>query len=177
MARVLKVAGLVIGAVALLWLAVGPTPVHTVVATLVQVVNPDSNSVSTHDAGQLQPVNGACGSIVDSFGNATCNLYTVPSGKRLVVELFSYQLQASPTDANPFIVLVGLNTGFAVPTANVFSFPPVLAGSNPPRTAYADTRVIRVYFDEGQTVQADAQFGGTNATGQAFFFSGFLSNK
>ncbi len=164
MARVLKLAGLVIGAVAMLWLAVGPTPVHTVVATLVQVVNPDSNSVSTHDAGQLQPVTGFC----ETSGSADCNIYTVPAGKRLVVEQFSYEFSTDGLTVPVLVRAVGTIT---------LSFSPVFGGCAPGTCVYADTRSVRLYLDAGQTLDAVAFFSAGNTFPVRYDFSGFLSDK
>jgi len=44
-------------------------------------------------------------------------------------------------------------------------------------TSYADTRAIRLYFDEGQKVRAEADFSDANIYDQSFHFSGFLTYK
>src|SRR5258708_33619691 len=64
----------------------------------------------TSDADKPQPVNGAC-RLQGSVAVSSCNLYTVPTGKRLVVEMFSYQLVSSGAVGRPIRIVVGPSTG------------------------------------------------------------------
>ena len=177
MTRALHLA-LLIGVLALTGFMLGPTPVHAAVAASVQVVNPDNASVPTHDAGQPQPVNGGCTAAAIALLNvAHCDMYTVPAGKRLVVEMFSYWLISDASNAAPFRVAVGLDTGYAIIASNVLWFAPAYSAHYSGGTSYADTRAIRLYFDEGQKVQAEADFSDANIYDQSFHFSGFLTYK
>ncbi len=167
MRRELKLAALFVGLVTMIWLAVSPTPVHAVVAANVQVVNPDSSSIPTHDAAPPQPVTGFCET--SSGSGSDCLIYTVPSGKRLVVEQFSYEISASFSIA-PILVRAEGTTAF--------SFPPAFGGCDSGGTCiYADTRSVRLYLDEGQGLSGVAFFSAANTFPVTYHFSGFLSNK
>ncbi len=176
MTRTLRLT-LILGVFLVTALALGPTPAQAAVAASVQVVNPDNASVPTHDAGQPQPVNGGC-NIDSGFALfALCDMYTVPAGKRLVVEMFSYAIFSNAIEAPPYRVAVGLDQGSPHVVSNVLWFAPVYSVNLTNQTSYADTRAIRLYFDEGQKVQAEADFSGPNHFVQGFQFSGFLTNK
>jgi len=141
------------------------------------VVNPENTPVPVRDAGQTQPVSGAC-SYFPSNGDAKCDLYTVPAGKRLVVELISYRL-ASPTTMQA----VGASFGessvvvcFGCPDVYVFPAGMTVEAFN--ANLWRDTRAVRFYLNENQTLSASGAFSsGSNNFGQAFTFSGFLVNK
>jgi hypothetical protein len=143
-------------------------------------------STSKSDGDKPQPVSGAC-RVQASASVSSCNLYTVPAGKRLVVEMFSYQLVSSGPVGRPLRVVFGQSTGgtFApdlwLPVSNVFVVPPVFSGNEGGISGFdlwTDTRMTRFYLEEGTTFAANIFFDGNNATSpQVFMFSGYLLNK
>jgi hypothetical protein len=130
------------------------------------------------DRGTAQPVNGACSA---SFAAAvgTCILYTVPSGKRLVVETVSYNVSIPPGQSLGSI-LFGLNTAlpyFQLGSPNLYavSTNPYFNGAT---NAYTASQPLRIYLDEGQAFVAGGSVnGGGNNYEQDFSFSGYLVDK
>jgi hypothetical protein len=130
------------------------------------------------DRGAAQPVNGACSaSFATSVG--TCILYTVPVGKRLVVETVSYSV-ALAAGQSLGSILFGLNTAlpyFQVGSPNLYgvSTNPYFNGVT---TVYSATQPLRIYLDEGQgfTAGGTVNGGGSNYE-QDFSFSGYLVDK
>lgn len=130
------------------------------------------------DRGTAQPVNGACSA---SFAAAvgTCILYTVPSGKRLVVETVSYSVVLA---SGQYLgsILFGLQTAlpyFQVGSPNLYgvSTAPYFNGG---AFVYSATQPLRIYLDEGQGFVAGGSVnGGANNYEQDFSFSGFLVDK
>lgn len=130
------------------------------------------------DRGAAQPVNGACSaSFGDSVGN--CILYTVPAGKRLVVETVSYSVVVEPGQ-NLVSILFGLNTPlpyFQVGSPNLYgvSTSPYFNGA---AFIYSATQPLRIYLDEGQSFTGG---GSVNSSGssyeQDFSFSGYLVDR
>jgi hypothetical protein len=129
------------------------------------------------DRGTAQPVNGAC---IASFaaGPGSCVLFTVPAGKRLVVETVSYSVVVSPTQSLGSIVF-GLNTVpqyFQVGSPNLYavSTAPYFNGA---AVVYSASQPLRIYLDEGQAFAAGGSISDSNNYEQDFSFSGYLVEK
>ena len=143
-------------------------------------------STSASDGDKPQPVSGYC-RVPASASVSSCNLYTVPAGKRLVVEMFSYQLVSAGPVGRPLRIVFGQSSGgtFAPdlwqPISNVFIVPPVFAGNEGGVSGFdlwSDTRMTRFYLEEAFTLAANIFFDGNNAASpQVFTFSGYLVNK
>jgi len=131
------------------------------------------------DRATAQPVNGSCLASGVNPGLTKCILYTVPSGKRLVVELVSFLL-ASDTNQSITQILVGksdpnavnilIGTGvyeLAVPT-------PIAQSAT---SLYAGTQSLRFYMDEGDLLAGQMYYTGGSNYQQAFSFSGYLVDK
>jgi hypothetical protein len=137
-------------------------------------------ALATVDAGPSQAVNGTCQSSQIAADRSACKPYTVPAGKRLVVEMISYRLVNDGSTAAPYEVLAGQDAGFTttvIGEPNTYAFPvgtPGLAGG---ASVYAETRNVRIYLDELQKLILQADFGGANNFSQEFGFSGFLQDK
>jgi hypothetical protein len=177
--------GLLLSLALIIGFAFTPSPTQAAVAAAVQVVNPDNaaGSVPTHDAGPIAPVHGVCaGTPPNGYQYTWCNLYTVPAGKRLVVEMFSYYVISNDSSAIPYSIQIGENQYDWLPSDNQLHFSPV--GPIPTGVVgidymWQDTRAIRLYFDEHQIVEAAALFS-RPMNGQFQFnfrFSGYLVNK
>ena len=142
------------------------------------------------DRSTLQPVNGYCYSYTSgNFGPLKCTLYSVPAGKRLVVETVSYSGRFHPGKA-PNQIVFGLNN----PNLGVVIFP---AGAAPGTPIYSNTysvipmlayegdyryfglaQTLRMYIDESQSFAASAfEDGSNNEQPQYFAFSGYLVDK
>lgn len=153
-------------------MALGSTPVT--------VVNLDNAPAPVHDAGQPQPVNGVCN---PPGITGICDMYTVPAGKRLVVEMFSYLVRSdsSPTGSPPFLIRFGDSTAIhticgSCPQA--YNLPPTFAGSDGVGGFnWTDTRIVRMYLNENQTLSVSVAVSGVNNLGGIFVFSGFLVDK
>ena len=154
-----------------------PAAAWAVGSTPVTVVNPDNNAAAVRDAGQPQSVSGGCGYFPISGDH--CDLYTVPAGKRLVVELFSFRLASDNAGSNePYVVVLGRSTViFCFNCSDFYAFSPGTGHAGPTVTLWSDTRPVRFYLDENQTLSVTVSHNGSNSWGQAFTFSGFLVNK
>lgn len=129
------------------------------------------------DRGTAQPVNGACSaSFADSVG--TCILFTVPAGKRLVVETVSYSVALTPSQYLTSI-LFGLNTAlpyFQVGSPNLYAVsttPYFNGGAN----VYSASQPLRIYLDQGQAFVAGGSVTGSSNYEQDFSFSGYLVDR
>jgi len=165
---------------------VGNFPSSTTVNGAVSItgtptVNVGNTAIPVNDAGQPQAVHGNCYAVAASTFVASCIAATVPAGKQLVVEMISYQLRSDEFNVAPFLVKAGLDAGFGnitIAQPNVFVFPvgtPVDRGFG--NLYYPETRDVRIYLDEDQSLRIGADFGSANNLQQSFAFSGFLVNK
>jgi hypothetical protein len=129
------------------------------------------------DRGTAQPVNGACtASFAAALGN--CVLFTVPAGKRLVVETVSYSVVVLPSQSLVSIVF-GLNTVsqyFQVGSPNLYAVSSA-PYSNGAAVGYSASQPLRIYLDEGQAFAAGGSISGSNNYEQDFSFSGYLVEK
>ncbi len=171
---------LFLGVLPLTGFGVWPTPGEAAYA-LVQIMNAESTSVPIHDAGQLQPVFEAVAVHGDAIGNhLEHELYTVPAGKRLVMEMFSYFLRGDDAGLNgvPIAIALGTDVTYVATAEHGVFLAPVLSGTNPGGTHYyADARAVRLYFDAGQTISVRLDFKSANQLDQKVQFSGFLVTK
>lgn len=133
------------------------------------------------DRATSQPVNGVntCTSIFNHY--VKCKLYTVPAGKRLVVETVSYQVTF---DATQFLYSLAFGTDdtstqyLRISAPNVFVVapgPPTVFGGN---KYYSASQSLRFYIDEGQVLAAGMEHGPSNTNySHIFAFSGYLVDK
>jgi hypothetical protein len=131
------------------------------------------------DRSTSQPVNGRCIAGTDSNGAIKCVLYSVPAGKRLVVETVSYQA-VSEAGTPVYQVLFGLNdpssSNLFYPGSNIYSVTPTFVYETSARV-YSATQALRIYIDENQSLAAGDTHGGTANFQQGFSFSGYLVDK
>jgi hypothetical protein len=131
------------------------------------------------DRATAQPATGACSAFSNGIGTLKCALYTVPAGKRLVVETVSYRMTtASGTPI--YFVNFGEDVGFAdLPfgTPNIFNVAPVFAYASGGDTTYTGTQALRMYVDENKVFAAGGSRGGSVNYEQRFSFSGYLVDK
>lgn len=132
------------------------------------------------DRPSAQPVNATC----RTFSDAKCILYTVPAGKRLVVETVSYvaySTSAGRIDSIYFGQDVADVYGFLLPdvNTNIYSVAPVLTSDAAGLRRYNATQPLRAYIDENQRLAAAVYSGGVGAysTPQTLIFSGYLVDK
>jgi hypothetical protein len=170
----MTIARLVAAAIALAFAL--PGAAWAIGSTPVSVTNPENAPVPVRDAGQTQPVSGVCTYFptIDS----KCDLYTVPAGKRLVIELVSYRL-ASPTNMQAVGATFGESFGVVCfGCGDEYAFPAGTGVEAFGANLWRDTRAVRFYLNENQTLSASGAFSsGSNSFGQMFTFSGFLVNK
>jgi hypothetical protein len=134
----------------------------------------------TRDISTATPVSGYCtASEFDTPGYARCFLYTVPAGKRLVVEMVSYNLAREPS-----LQVTQLLFGKAETFSSNFLFgPKVLQVTpqsvfNPTVRAYGGSQAVRLYLEENETLGAIAYFQtGGPAYEQQFGFVGYIVDK
>lgn len=132
------------------------------------------------DRPTLQPVNGACGGFIDNNGVIKCLLFTVPAGKRLVVETVSYS--ATTQAGTPvYQVVFGQNDPSAAnlfySSTNTYAVNPAYAYENGGARVYSATQALRIYIDENQSLAAGDSHGGNANYQQLFTFSGYLVDK
>jgi hypothetical protein len=154
-----------------------------VAATLLAAAMPAQSQVKpalTRDVSTAAPVSGVCGaSEIDTPGYARCFLYTVPAGKRLVVEMVTYKL-ARESSLQVTQLLFGKAETFA---SNFLFGPKVLAVTpqpafDPALRAYLGSQSVRLYLEENETLGAIAYFQtGSPAYEQQFGFVGYLVDK
>ena len=183
----------IVAATAVVWsgVSLGATPdPRPGASTPVQVVNQATNpvpvtgtlgvngTVPVHDAGQPEPVEGQCIAAPAGGATATCNMFTVPAGKRLVVELISYVSNSSPTDGKPVDIIFGNSATLDFEgSSGRYFLPPVFNGALGNLERFADTRQARVYLDQNQALGVRIHFDQNNHVGSYFMFSGFLVNR
>jgi hypothetical protein len=149
------------------------TDVNVINTPAVTVNNSAANPVPVRDVDRAaqEPVSGECAAVYGTVTNLKqCALYTVPAGKRLVVETVTYQLGIENT-AFPYGATFG-NTSAAA----VFTFAPTFVG-NDGINHYANAVSTRFYLGPGETLSAFAQFSAATIYGQRFAFSGYLLSQ
>jgi hypothetical protein len=134
----------------------------------------------TRDVSTATPVSGACNaSEFDTPGYARCFLYTVPAGKRLVVEMVSYKL-AREASLQVTQLLFGKAETYA---SNILFGAKVLAVApqpafDPTLRAYSGSQAVRLYLEENETLGAIAYFQtGGPVYEQQYGFVGYLVDK
>ena len=131
------------------------------------------------DRPTAQPVNGACTTAADGFGSIKCALYSVPAGKRLVVETVSYKMTTASGTAVYFVTF-GQDAGFAnLPFGypNIYNLTPVFTYEFASGRTYTGAQALQMYIDENQTFAAGGARGGTVNYVNTFAFSGYLVDK
>jgi hypothetical protein len=139
----------------------------------VTVNNAAGSPVPVYDVKQaaIQPVSGECSAIYGTVSNTKqCTLYTVPAGKRLVVETVVYEV-AIENGGFPYAVTYLGSAGSAF-----YSFAPTLVG-NDGVNHYANASPTRFYLSAGETLSVYTQFSAATILGQRFCFSGYLVNQ
>lgn len=134
----------------------------------------------TRDISTATPVSGFCtASEFDTPGYARCFLYTVPAGKRLVVEMVSYSLAREAS-----LQVTQLLFGKAETYASNFLFNQKVLqvtpqpAFNPTIRAYAGSQAVRLYLEETETLGAIAYFQtGGPVYEQQYGFVGYLVDK
>lgn len=131
------------------------------------------------DRATAQPAHGVCNATSDSFGAIKCTLYSVPAGKRLVVETVSYQM-ATASGTPVYSVVFGEDTGSALlrlGDPNVFSLTPMFAYEQGGAHVYTGTQALLMYVDENKIFAGGGVRGGMANYVQEFSFSGYLVDK
>jgi hypothetical protein len=126
------------------------------------------------DRATAQPVHSAC---TTQSQVVPCTLYTVPAGKRLIVETVSYYVTAFDVNAIVTEICFGKDCGVSVSLAQQ-SYD-VAVVQNPrglDRFSYAATQPLRAYFEEAEVFGALYSAGHYNSIG-TFRFSGYLVDK
>lgn len=153
-------------------------------SALLLAASPDSSAQAkpalVRDVSTAQPVNGSCNETAfNTPGFAKCVLYTVPVGKRLVVESVSYKITLDPT-----LQVTQLLFGFDNLCCTNILFGPQVRAVNPmpafsPTTrSYMGSENIRLYLEENGSFSAIAYFQtGGPAYSQYFNFTGYLVDK
>jgi hypothetical protein len=137
------------------------------------------------DRSTAQPVSGFCNAYApwEYPGLAKCELYTVPAGKRLVVETVSFRLVILTGQDVREVVFGKNNTqsprlefgpgSYAVspgtPTADNILFEKLYSGS----------QALRFYLEEGEGLAGQDVYTGASVMSypQSFGFSGYLVDK
>jgi hypothetical protein len=135
---------LALGILLVAGLALSPSNVRAVGSTPVTVVNPTSAPVPTTDANEpaLQPFQATLFPHSSTSNEAT-DTFTVPAGKRLVIEYYSSQ----PQD------LSGGAAGMVLTTTAGGTFVQYIVYINA-NTTNAVNQTVRIYADPGSTVEA-----------------------
>ncbi|CAN5432308.1 hypothetical protein BH11PSE9_BH11PSE9_17170 [soil metagenome] len=155
-------------------------------AALVTPVRAQAKAALTRDVDRpsAQPVSAFC----SAASNMKCILYTVPAGKRLVVETVSYAVEAQNGGIVRNVVFGQDDTRFFLSPGigpNVYALTPAFTyldvysnpGAPSPRK-YAATQPLRAYLDENQVFAAVTYVAEAPVTNyQVFTFSGYLVEK
>lgn len=145
---------------------IGPRAVQAVAALLVQDVNTPG----------LQPFHASCTtSTFDSSGRASCTFATpVPSGKRLVIETISGDLDLATGTSPVEILLQGVSGGTGWETL----FPATFQGSSAFFFGdhYAVNQLVRLYADAGTAPFFNLTISNTTAGFVDLEASGYLIN-
>jgi hypothetical protein len=131
-----------------------PVPVKAVGTTSVKVTNPVTAPVWTRDVNEArQPVQHTCSLNLNPgtrFGE--CELYTVPAGKRLVIEYVSGDGYV-PVDQHLVAVRVYTTVGFSTISHAVN---PKWQGHAAPYSYYTVGELTRIYADAGFKITVQA---------------------
>jgi len=132
------------------------------------------------DRPSADPVHGTCMAATYLLQSSKCILYTVPAGKRLVVETVTYNLYVSSVSA--LRVIFGQDSGKAnlyTSDPNVFQLAPAITGVSQSAYSYGNSAAIRFYLDAGQSLAGQADLSGPDAgfSPDVFGFSGYLVER
>jgi hypothetical protein len=133
------------------------------------------------DRPTAQPVSGHC--MADSPANhpgmAKCVLYTVPAGKRLVVETVSFGLvTAAAEDVSE--VVFGKNHTEVVNilfAAGAYAVSPGTPFISTTTKRYSGSQQLRFYLEEDEGLAGQVYYTGGPSYMQDFGFSGYLVDK
>lgn len=132
------------------------------------------------DRPTAQPVNGNCSTFPNTAGVIKCALYTVPAGKRLVVETVGYEGTVS-SGYSLYRVLFGQDGGYPIVylgQANVFPVTPVLAYDTGTVRTYSAAQSLNISLDENQVLVGGMDRSDFVSKYLEFFsFSGYLVDK
>lgn len=139
----------------------------------VTVNNPSTSPVLVRDVDRGQPVGGFCSANYGTVNNVKrCDLYTVPAGKRLVVEELVYRLAIEGNPGSfPYYVIV-VNSG----TSDFLSLAPTFTGSDG-TNHYTNTVGVHYYLNAGATLSILAQFSQPTILGSDYSFTGRLIDE
>jgi hypothetical protein len=131
------------------------------------------------DRAAAQPVDGHCSGFSSGDNLTKCSLYTVPAGKRLVVETFSFHVDSDSTQS-VYRLLLGKDTpqyGNILFGPGVYAISPgtpvIISGSK----VYVGLQPLRFYMEEGDSLVAEVDYTGGSNYVQNFGFSGYLVDK
>lgn len=154
----------------------GPVPALAQKLTVpvdVNVVNPATRPVPTMDRSAAQPVTGYCQS---ALVPGRCTLYTVPAGKRLVVETVAYFMTL---DLNAQPKRLSFGRLYDEPrqiSPGLFPVAPVLLYTDASVRRYAGSQALRAQFDPGEPFGVEFYGDGNNYLQEASF-SGYLVDR
>jgi hypothetical protein len=150
----------------------------TRLAQSVVIANTPAQAVPVREQAALQPVEAQTAATFESgasFSNDV-TLYTVPAGKTLVIDSFSF---TSPTNANDYVINARLEVELG--SSNEFTWfqPAVNEGlTTLGARVFGGASQVTAYAGPGTDVVASASRGGTvlGGTGVLFAMSGHLVN-
>ena len=147
----------------------------------INVIKTTQDPVPVRDTFVQEPVNGSCQATTHG-GATSCIAYTVPVGKRLVVETISYQFVGDSAH-QPWRLITGQGNQYVkldpLNDLNIFLSSPgqpsdVAGGFK----VWLGTHAVKIYLDEGKTLQGQADFNTpTLDFPNIFMFSGYLTSK
>lgn len=143
-------------------------------AAFVTPVHAQAKAALTRDIDRpsAQPVNNGCDAVRVGSIESGCRLYTVPAGKRLVVEFVGYELAAQTIFRLTFGQEAGLET-FLRYKPNTFHVPATLTTVG----SFTGSQALKIYLDEGQALIAKVIQGDASSSPGYFNFSGYLIDK
>ncbi len=127
------------------------------------------------DRPAAQPVHGLCQS---QYGTP-CVLYTVPAGKRLVVQTVSYYVLTSDAAAVELISFGAYANDLRYANVdNSYAVTPALTTNafGPRFLSWAGSQALTAYFEQGEAFAA-ALFSRTGSTTERYSFSGYLVDR
>lgn len=130
------------------------------------------------DRPTAQPVNNTC-TLESPYSGGECKLYTVPSGKLLVVETVGYRA-AIPTGYSLNEVIFAqdyFGNSLSFRSANSFLVTPMFVSEVSGIRVYAGSQALKMYVDEGKVLGAQVYGPGVEQYSQSYFFSGYLVDK
>ena len=128
------------------------------------------------DRPTAQPVNGKCSL---DMGVDKCTLYTVPSGKRLVVEQVAYSVAVrtgGPIYELAFGLDTPLSTRVSIYNPNSFPVTPALQYDYLNVRTYSGSQALKIYLDENQVLAASVSLAPQPYV-PVFAFTGYLVDK